>query len=56
MGSWGWGRLTDAAGVETALLVSAGLMFVSPLLGLWARMPPVGARNEDAEVLADLDR
>ena len=28
-------------------------MFVSPLLGLWLRMPPVGARNEDAEVLAD---
>ena len=24
IGSWGWGRLTDAAGVETALLVSAG--------------------------------
>ena len=53
IGSWGWGRLTDAAGVETALLVSAGLMFVSPLLGLWLRMPRVGARNEDAEVLAD---
>jgi hypothetical protein len=53
MGSWGWGRLTDAAGVETALLVSAGLMFLSPLLGLWLRMPPVGARNEDAEILAD---
>lgn len=53
MGSWGWGRLTDAAGVETALLVSAGLMFLSPLLGLWLRMPPVGARNEAAEVLAD---
>jgi predicted MFS family arabinose efflux permease len=27
IGSWGWGRLTDAAGVETALLVSAALMF-----------------------------
>jgi len=53
IGSWGWGRLTDAAGVETALLVSAGLMFASPLLGLWLRMPRVGARNEDAEVLAD---
>lgn len=53
MGSWGWGRLTDAAGVETALLVSAGLMFLSPLLGLWLRMPPVGARNEAAEILAD---
>ncbi|QWG18573.1 MFS transporter [Bradyrhizobium sediminis] len=53
IGSWGWGHLTDLAGVETALLVSAAMMFVSPLLGLWLRMPPVGARNEDAEVLAD---
>jgi MFS family permease len=54
IGSWGWGYLTDLAGVETALLVSAGLMFASPLLGLWLRMPPVGARNEAAsEVLAD---
>ena len=53
IGSWGWGRLTDAAGVETALLVSAALMLISPLLGLWLQMPRVGARNEDAEVLAD---
>ena len=53
IGSWGWGRLTDAAGVETALLVSAALMLASPLLGLWLPMPRVGARNEDAEVLAD---
>jgi MFS family permease len=53
IGSWGWGHLTDAAGVETALLVSAGLMLASPLLGLWLRMPRIGARNEDAEVLAD---
>jgi MFS family permease len=54
IGSWGWGHLTDIAGVQTALLVSAGLMALSPLLGLWLRMPPVGARNEDAaELLAD---
>ena len=53
IGSWGWGRLTDATGVETALLVSAVLMLLSPLLGLWLQMPRVGARNEDAEVLAD---
>ena len=54
IGSWGWGHLTDYAGVEIALLVSAGLMLVSPLLGIWLRMPPVGARNEVAtEVLAD---
>jgi MFS family permease len=53
IGSWVWGRLTDATGVETALLVSAALMLASPLLGRWLRMPRVGARNEDAEVLAD---
>jgi MFS family permease len=53
IGSWGWGRLTDAAGVEIALLVSAVLMLASPLLGRWLHMPRVGARNEDAEVLAD---
>src|SRR5947208_11053281 len=53
VGSWFWGHLTDYAGVETAMLVSAGLMFLSPLLGMWLRMPRVGARNEDAEVLED---
>jgi MFS family permease len=54
IGSWGWGHLTDIVGVEVALLVSAGLMMLSPLLGIWLRMPPVGARNEPAaEALAD---
>jgi MFS family permease len=54
VGSWGWGHLTDIAGVETALLVSAGLMLLSPLLGIWLPMPPIGARNEAAkELLAD---
>src|ERR1700704_4704054 len=53
IGSWGWGHLTDLVGVETALLVSAAAMFVSPLLGLWLEMPPIGARNEAADLLAD---
>jgi MFS family permease len=53
MGSWGWGHLTDAGGVEMALLVSAGLMLASPLLGLWLTMPPIGRRDEAAETLAD---
>jgi MFS family permease len=53
IGSWGWGHLTDLVGVETALLVSAAGMFVSPLLGLWLEMPPIGARNEAADLLAD---
>src|SRR5205085_43965 len=51
IGAWGWGHLTDYAGVEVALLVAAGLMLISPLLGIWLAMPRGGARNEDAEVL-----
>jgi hypothetical protein len=53
IGSWGWGHLTDAAGVQMALLVSGGLMLLLPLLGLLLPMPRVGGRNEDAEFLAD---
>ncbi|MCC8946636.1 MFS transporter [Bradyrhizobium sp. Arg62] len=52
-GSWGWGRLTDAAGVETALLVSAVLMLLSPLLGLWLRMPRISAHEEGIEMSTD---
>lgn len=53
IGSWGWGHLTDAAGVEMALLVSAVLMLISPLLGRWLPMPRVSARAEDVQMLAD---
>ncbi|MGY4230119.1 MFS family permease [Bradyrhizobium sp. USDA 4503] len=53
IGSWVWGRLTDAAGVENALLISAALMMISPLLGLWLCMPSIGAHGEDAEPPAD---
>ncbi|QOZ36335.1 MFS transporter [Bradyrhizobium sp. CCBAU 53421] len=54
IGSWGWGYLTDAAGVQNALLVAAVLMLASPLIGRWLPMPRVGARGEkEAELLAD---
>ncbi|MDE5458832.1 MFS transporter [Bradyrhizobium sp. CSA112] len=53
IGAWGWGRLTDAAGVEVALLSSAALLMISPLLGLWLRMPRINALSQEAEVLAD---
>ncbi|PJG50326.1 MFS transporter [Bradyrhizobium forestalis] len=53
IGSWGWGRLTDIVGVDVALLASAGLMLLLPLLGRWLRMPPITERGEDAEMLAD---
>lgn len=53
VGSWGWGRLTDTAGIETALLASAALMLVSALLGLWLPMPRISERSEEADILAD---
>lgn len=53
MGSWGWGTLTDVTGVQTALLISAALMMISPLLGVCLPMPRIGARGEEAEMLDD---
>lgn len=53
VGSWGWGRLADAVGVDTALLISAALMLASPLLGFRLPMPPISARGEEAEMLED---
>jgi hypothetical protein len=53
VGAWGWGYLTDFAGVEAALLIAAALMLASPLIGLRLRMPRVGARGEETVVLND---
>ncbi|WP_213291014.1 MFS transporter [Bradyrhizobium sp. sGM-13] len=53
VGSWGWGQLTDVAGVDTALLVAAALMLASPLLGLWLPLPRISAGGEEAEMLED---
>jgi predicted MFS family arabinose efflux permease len=53
IGAWGWGHLTDYAGVETALLCSGTLMLLLSLIGVVLPLPRVGARNEDAAVLAD---
>jgi MFS family permease len=53
IGAWVWGVLTDAAGVEIALLVSAGLMVVSAFIGVWLRMPPVSMPREETRALED---
>ncbi|MBN8961793.1 MAG: MFS transporter [Rhizobiales bacterium] len=53
IGSWIWGHLADGIGVEGALLVSGVAMFVSPVLGLWMRMPSVEGRDEAGDMLAD---
>ena len=53
VGSWGWGHLADSIGVEGALVASGIMMAASPLLGLWITMPPIGGRDEAADLLAD---
>src|ERR1700742_1234569 len=53
IGPWGWGHLTDYAGVEVAFLCSGTLMLLLSMIGVVLPMPRVGARNEDADLLAD---
>ncbi|MFT3821465.1 MAG: MFS transporter [Rubrivivax sp.] len=53
VGSWGWGRLADVSGVEAALLVAAGLMMASTLIGVWLRMPPVRPHEGEMQLLED---
>jgi MFS family permease len=53
IGAWGWGHLTDYAGVEVAFLCSGTLMLLLSVIGVVLPMPRVGARNEDADLLAD---
>ncbi|MCA1363355.1 MFS transporter [Bradyrhizobium sp. IC3069] len=53
VGSWAWGYLADVTGVQTTLLISAALMLVTPILGLWLPMPRIRARQQEAEMLAD---
>lgn len=53
VGSWIWGHLADGIGVEGALLVSGVAMFVSPVLGIWMRMPSIEGRDEAGDMLAD---
>ena len=54
LGSWVWGSTASAIGVEETLLISGAALLVSPLLGLWMRMPTVSGPNElSPDVLAD---
>ncbi|MES5486058.1 MFS transporter [Bradyrhizobium sp. INPA03-11B] len=49
IGGWGWGHLTDAVGVDIAMLVSAALVLLSSLIGLWLPIPQISARREDTD-------
>ena len=54
LGSWVWGSTASAIGVEGTLLISGATLLLSPLLGLWMRMPTASGPNElSLDVLAD---
>jgi MFS family permease len=54
LGSWMWGSIANAIGVEGALLISSAALVASPLLSLWMRMPTVIGPNElSLDTLAD---
>ncbi|WP_204321600.1 MFS transporter, partial [Streptococcus pneumoniae] len=43
----------DHIGIDNALMLSAGAMCLSPLIGLWLRMPDVETGTQEAEAVAD---
>ena len=53
LGSWGWGKLAAASGVDVAIFVSGVCMIASPLVGMWLRMPHVPAQDEESQLLED---
>lgn len=54
IGSWLWGHVANVVGVADALLIAGAVMFVSPVLAIWFRMPSTeGANNDATDPLAD---
>ncbi|CAN5258541.1 hypothetical protein BH10PSE12_BH10PSE12_05530 [soil metagenome] len=48
MGSWLWGHVAQDHGVAIALLASAAVMALTPVLARWLPMPRVEDRDKDA--------
>lgn len=55
MGGWAWGALSDQVGISHALLTSAALLFVSPIIGSWKTLPGVRDQVERTRPLRDPD-
>ncbi len=54
LGGWGWGLLASAQGVQQALLLSAAMLAVAPVLGRWLKVPSIGtSAGGAADTLAD---
>ncbi len=47
-GSWLWGHVAQAHGVEGALLAAAALMLAAPVLGVWLRLPSAEAAGDQS--------
>lgn len=52
VGSWAWGAVADEAGVSGALLLSAGTLLLSPLMGRHFRMPTILIDPSEAAALS----
>lgn len=48
IGSWLWGYVANGVGIGNALLIAGAVMFVSPVLAIWLRMPSTEGANNDA--------
>ena len=48
IGSWLWGYVANGVGVDKGLLIAGAVMFVSPVLAIWLRMPSTEGANNDA--------
>ncbi|WP_024577309.1 MULTISPECIES: MFS transporter [unclassified Afipia] len=48
IGSWLWGYVANGVGVDKGLLIAGAVMFVSPVLAIWLRMPATEGANNDA--------
>jgi MFS family permease len=56
LGGWGWGVLANGYGVSRALLASAVILIISPLISRWMRVPATGRHNAtSADLLSDPD-
>jgi MFS family permease len=55
IGSWIWGQIAQDHGVAMALLASAATMALTPMLGLWLRMPKVEQSDQEGVAMGAPD-
>ena len=53
LGAWLWGHVAELAGVRSSLILSAMLLVLLPLAGLWLRLPSRGQAPLEAQPPTD---